>query len=84
MGLTNEAALHGRVNQRVVLVPVALVLEVLGEGLAVPHVVHRKLARPLGVGVASLDRVVAKVDRLVARVERERPGAEPRTRSEQL
>ena len=56
----------------------ALLLEVLCEGFAVPHVVDRKLARPLGVGVASLDRVVAEVDRLVARVERERPGTEPR------
>ena len=56
----------------------SLVFEELSEGLAVPHVVDGKLARPLGVGVASLDRVVAEVDRLVARVERERPGTEPR------
>ena len=55
----------------------SLVFEELSEGLAVPHVVDGKLARPLGVGVARLDRVVAQMDRLVARVQGERTGAEP-------
>ena len=53
----------------------ALLLEELGKGSAVPHVVHRQLARPLRVAVARLYGVVAKVDGLVAGVEGEGSGA---------